>query len=109
MCAILFRTDWVMAPTVVLLVTLLQSPPDSGLSWSSSLKRFMPWNVSAYLVPPTSNFPNTSRPAFAATGSEWVRSCDHWVLRVNSFKMLPHIRRICNGLVISVICTAPTS
>ncbi|KAI9363322.1 hypothetical protein BD770DRAFT_465235 [Pilaira anomala] len=70
--------------------------PDSGISWSSSLKRFIPRNASAYLVPPTSNSPNT-KSNFAATGSEWVPSCDHWVLRVNSFKVLS-IRRISNNL-----------
>ncbi|KAI9365634.1 hypothetical protein BD770DRAFT_406014 [Pilaira anomala] len=71
----------------------LQSP-DSDIFWLSSLKWFMPRSVSACLVPPTFNSPNT-RPTFAATGSEWVPSCDHWVLRVNSFKVLP-IRRISN-------------
>ncbi|KAI9343723.1 hypothetical protein BD770DRAFT_463893 [Pilaira anomala] len=56
----------------------------------------MPRNASAYLVPSTSNSSNT-KSTFAATGSEWVPSCDHWMLRVNSFKVLP-IRRISNGL-----------
>ncbi|KAI9338330.1 hypothetical protein BD770DRAFT_415469 [Pilaira anomala] len=56
----------------------------------------MPRNASAYLVPSTSNSSNT-KSTFAATGSEWVPSCDHWVLCVNSFKVLP-IRRISNGL-----------